>query len=46
MGPFIEYFSDNLPERSMGAFGIGLIFIGFSLQSFQYWIVVLDVPVK
>jgi hypothetical protein len=46
MGPFIEYFSDNLPERSMGAFGIGLIFIGFSLQSFQYWIVVLDVPVR
>ena len=30
----------------MGAFGIGLIFIGFSLQSFQYWLVVLDVPVK
>ena len=46
MGPFIEYFSENLPERSMGAFGIGLIFIGFSLQSFQYWLVVLDVPVR
>jgi hypothetical protein len=39
MGPFIEYFSENLSERSMGAFGIGLIFIGFSLQS-------LDVPVR
>jgi hypothetical protein len=46
MGPFIEYFSDHLPERMMGAFGIGLIFIGFSLQSFQYWLVVLDVPVR
>jgi hypothetical protein len=46
LAPFIEYFSDNLPERRMGAFGIGLIFIGFSLQSFQYWIVVLDVPVR
>lgn len=45
-GPFIEYFSENLPARIMGAFGIGLIFIGFSLQSFQYWVVVLDVPVK
>jgi hypothetical protein len=44
--PFIEYFSENLPARIMGAFGIGLIFIGFSLQSFQYWLVVLDVPVK
>lgn len=46
LGPFIEYFSENLPERSMGAFGIGLIFVGFSLQSLQYWLVVLDVPVK
>jgi hypothetical protein len=44
--PFVEYFADHLPERLMGAFGIGLIFIGFSLQSFQYWLVVLDVPVK
>jgi hypothetical protein len=44
--PSVEYFADHLPERSMGAFGIGLIFIGFSLQSFQYWLVVLDVPVK
>jgi hypothetical protein len=46
MGPFIEYFSENLPERIMGAFGIGLIFVGFTLQSLQYWLVVLDVPVK
>ena len=46
MNPFIEYFSDNLPERRMGAFGIGLIFVGFSLQSFQYWLAVLDVPVR
>jgi hypothetical protein len=46
LNPFIEYFSDHLPERRMGAFGIGLIFIGFSLQSFQYWVVVLDVPVR
>jgi hypothetical protein len=46
LGPFVEHFSENLPERSMGAFGIGLIFVGFSLQSFQYWIVVLDVPVR
>jgi hypothetical protein len=46
MAPFVEYFSENLPQRLMGAFGIGLIFIGFSLQSVQYWLVVLDVPVK
>jgi hypothetical protein len=46
LGPFIEYFSENLPERRMGAFGILLIFIGFSLQSLQYWLVVWDVPLK
>jgi hypothetical protein len=44
--PFIEYFSENLPARIMGAFGIGLIFVGFSLQSLQYWLIVLDVPLK
>jgi hypothetical protein len=44
--PFVEYFADHLPEKIMGAVGIGLIFIGFSLQSFQYWVVVLDVPVR
>ena len=44
--PFVEYFSENLPERRMGAFGVGLIFIGFALQSLQYWLVVMDVPVR
>jgi hypothetical protein len=43
--PLIEYFADNLPERRLGAFGIALIFLGFTLQSFQYWLVVLDVRV-
>jgi hypothetical protein len=46
VSPFIEHFADTLPSRLMGAFGIGLIFIGFTLQSLQYWLVVLDVPVK
>lgn len=46
LGPFIEYFSENLPARSMGAFGIGLIFVGFALQSFQYWLAVMDVPIR
>jgi hypothetical protein len=43
--PLIEYFADNLPERRLGAFGIMLILCGFALQSFQYWVVVLDVRV-
>jgi hypothetical protein len=43
--PLIEYFADNLPERRLGAFGIALILCGFALQSFQYWVVVLNVRV-
>jgi len=44
--PMIEYYADKLPERRMGAFGIALILCGFALQSFQYWVVVLDVRVS
>ena len=43
--PLIEYYADNLPERRLGAFGIGLILCGFALQSFQYWLSLLDVRV-
>ncbi|HEY6848349.1 MAG TPA: hypothetical protein VI320_19380 [Terracidiphilus sp.] len=46
VNPYIEYFADNLPERRLGAFGIGLILCGFTLQSFQYWLILLDVHVK
>ena len=41
--PYIEYYADNLPERRMGAFGIGLILCGFTLQSLQYWLSMFDV---
>lgn len=41
--PYIEYYADNLPERRLGAFGIGLILCGFALQSLQYWLVLFDV---
>jgi hypothetical protein len=43
--PMIEYYADNLPERRLGAFGIALILCGFALQSFQYWVALLDVRV-
>jgi hypothetical protein len=43
INPFIEYYADNLPERRLGAFGIGLIFCGFLLQSLQYWLALFDV---
>jgi hypothetical protein len=41
----IEWLADHLPEKRMGVFGIGLILIGFTLQSFQYWVALLDVKV-
>lgn len=43
INPFIEYFADNLPERRLGVFGIALILCGFTLQSLQYWLTLLDV---
>jgi hypothetical protein len=45
INPYIEYYADNLPQRWLGAFGIGLIFCGFALQSLQYWLVLFDVRV-
>jgi hypothetical protein len=41
--PYIEYYADNLPERRLGALGIGLILCGFALQSLQYWLALFDV---
>jgi hypothetical protein len=43
VNPYIEYYADNLAERRLGAFGIGLIFCGFALQSLQYWLALFDV---
>lgn len=43
--PFIEWFADRVPEKRMGVFGVGLILIGFALQSVQYWLTLLDVAV-
>jgi hypothetical protein len=44
--PFIEWTIDHLPQRRMGVFGVGLILIGFTLQSVQYWMALLDVSVR
>ena len=43
--PFVEWAADRVPEKRMGVFGIGLILIGFTLQSLQYWVALLDVNV-
>ena len=45
VNPYIEYYADNLPERRLGAFGIGLILCGFAMQSLQYWLALFDVHV-
>ena len=44
--PFVEWTADHVPERRMGVFGVGLILIGFALQSVQYWVAFLDVSVR
>ena len=44
--PFIEWIADHLPEKRMGVFGVGLILVGFALQSLQYWAALLDVKIR
>jgi len=44
--PFIEWAADRVPERLMGVFGVGLILIGFALQSVQYWLTLLNVTIS
>lgn len=40
--PLIEWSADRVPEKRMGVFGVGLIFVGFALQSVQYWVALLE----
>jgi len=44
--PFIEWSADRIPEKRMGVYGVALILTGFSLQSIQYWLTLLDVTVR
>lgn len=46
VSPFVEWWADNLPERRLGAFGALLVLSGFGLQSLQYWVVLLNIPVR
>ncbi len=43
---FIEWIADHLPEKRMGVLGVGLILVGFTLQSIQYWVALLDVTIR
>jgi hypothetical protein len=42
--PIIEWGADHVPERRMGVFGVVVMLAGFLLQSLQYWIALLDIP--
>jgi hypothetical protein len=44
--PIIEWTADHMPERRMGVVGIGLILIGFALQSIQYWATLFGLGTK
>jgi hypothetical protein len=44
--PFIEWFADHVPAKRMGVFGVGLILVGFALQSVQYWVTLLDLGTR
>jgi hypothetical protein len=44
--PFVEWMADHVPAKRMGVFGVGLILIGFTLQSVQYWLALLDVSIR
>jgi len=44
--PFVEWGADHVPEKGMGVFGVGLILIGFALQSVQYWAILLGVNIN
>ena len=43
--PFVEWTADHVPAKRMGVFGVGLILIGFALQSVQYWVALLDLSI-
>ncbi len=44
--PVIEWAADHIPEKRMGVAGVGLILVGFAMQSVQYWAALLDIPIR
>lgn len=43
---FVEWGADRVPEKGMGILGVALILTGFALQAIQYWVALLDVPIR
>jgi hypothetical protein len=46
LNPMIEWGADRIPQRRMGVFGVLLMLVGFSFQSLQYWLTLLDVAIR
>jgi hypothetical protein len=46
IAPFVEWTAESLPDRRLGVLGIAMMLTGFSLQSVQYWMTLLDVAVR
>lgn len=44
--PLVEWTAEHMPAKRMGVIGVGLIVIGFALQSVQYWVTLTDVSVR
>ncbi len=44
--PFVEWTADHMPERRMGVVGVGLILMGFALQSVPNWVTLLNIRVQ
>jgi flagellar biosynthesis protein FliQ len=44
--PLVEWTADHLPAKLMGVVGAGFILIGFTLQSIQYWMTLLNVNIR
>ena len=38
--------SRRCAREAHGCFGVGLLLIGFALQSVQYWVALLDVGIR
>jgi hypothetical protein len=46
LSPIIEWRVDHMPERHLIAVGLALVLAGFALQSVQYVLVILGVPLQ
>jgi ABC-type dipeptide/oligopeptide/nickel transport system permease subunit len=44
--PMVEFWADNLPERTIAAAGVVIMLTGMALQSAQYFLTLFNIPVR